>query len=119
MSQTRTKPRKTPKPSAQVNGAAPPAVEVFTLSEAAAYLRVTESDLMRLVTDQALPGRQFGTEWRFLKSAIQEWLRTPPVQGSREAVLSAAGIWKDDPLLEEELEEIYRRRREDPVGGRE
>ena len=27
------------------------------------------------MTDQALPGRQFGREWRFLKSAIQDWLR--------------------------------------------
>ena len=115
MSQTRAKPRKTPKPSPQVNGLAPPASEVFTLSEAAGYLRVSETDLMRLVTDQALPGRQFGTEWRFLKSAIQDWLRTPPKRGSREAILALAGAWKDDPLVEAELEEIYRKRREDLV----
>ena len=110
MAQTRSKPRKTPKPSAQANGQAGPAAEVFTLSEAAAYLRVTEADLMRLVDDQALPCRQFGTEWRFLKSAIQDWLRTPPKRGSREAVLSSAGSMKDDPYLMEELKEIYRKR---------
>src|ERR1017187_2327721 len=116
MSQTRSKPRKRPKAATPAaNGVMTPSTEVFTLSEAAAYLRVTEGDIMRLVGDQALPGRQFGAEWRFLKSAIQDWLRTPPKRGSREAVLSDAGIWKDDPLLEEELEEIYRRRREDPV----
>jgi excisionase family DNA binding protein len=115
MSQTRTKSRKSPKPSAPMNGLAGPGIEVFTLSEAAAYLRVSEADLMRLVHDQALPGRQFGTEWRFLKSAIQDWLRTPPKPGSREAILSVAGAWKDDPLVEAELAEIYRKRREDLV----
>ena len=119
MSQTRTKPRKTTPRSVRaepVNGSPPPATEVFTLPEAAAYLRVTETDLMRLVHDQALPGRQFGTEWRFLKSAIQDWLKTPPKPGSREAVLSSAGSMKDDPYLEEEVKEIYRKRREDLVG---
>ena len=110
MSQTRAKPRKPPKPAAPVNGVAAPATEVYMLSEAAAYLRVTEADLMRLVHDQALPGRQFGTEWRFLKSAIQDWLKTPPKAGTREAVLSTIGAWKDDPYVEEELKEIYRRR---------
>ncbi len=113
MSQTRAKPRK-PKVVAEpeANRAEAPATEVFNLSDAAAYLRVSEAELLCLVTDQALPGRQFGREWRFLKSAIQDWLRTPPKRGSREAILSVAGAWKDDPLVEEELKEIYRKRRE-------
>jgi excisionase family DNA binding protein len=115
MSQTRAKTPKRPKrtaqePSEQLNGPVAPAAEVLTLTEAAAYLRVSESDLMRLVHDQSLPGRRFGTEWRFLKSAIQDWLKTPPKPGSREAVLSTFGAWKDDPLVEEELKEIYRQR---------
>jgi excisionase family DNA binding protein len=115
MTQARTKSSKKPKPSAPANGKAESAAEVFTLSEAAAYLRVTEAELMQLVGGQALPGRQFGTEWRFLKSAIQDWLRTPPKRGSREAVLSTIGAWKDDPEVEEEIKEIYRKRREDLV----
>jgi excisionase family DNA binding protein len=113
MTRTRTKPRKAKE---QANGVALSLAEVFTLPEAAAYLRVTESDLMRLVHDQALPGRQFGTEWRFLKSAIQDWLKTPPKQGSREAVLSTAGAWKDDPEMVAETMAIYHKRREDLVG---
>ena len=116
MSQTGTKKPKKSKPSSDVNGTMAPAGEVFTLSEAAAYLRVTEEEFLRLVDNQSLPGRRFGTEWRFLKSAIQDWLRTPPKRGSREAVLSVAGAWKDDPFVEAELEEIYRKRREDLVG---
>jgi excisionase family DNA binding protein len=112
MSQTRTKPRKTKttSPAAPLNGVATAATEVLTFDEAAAYLRVTKTDLNRLICDQALPGRQFGTEWRFLKSAIQDWLKTPPKPGSREAILSVAGAWKDDPYIEEELKEIYRKR---------
>jgi excisionase family DNA binding protein len=114
MAHTRTKPRKAAS-SVPANGLAPASAEIFTLPEAAAYLRVSESDLVRLVHDQALPGRQFGTEWRFLKSAIQDWLRIPPKTGSREAVLSAAGAWKNDAFVEAELDEIYRKRRENLV----
>lgn len=115
MAQTRAKPKKTKKtPVASANGALPTA-EILNLAETAAYLRFTEAEVLRLVQDQALPGRQVGREWRFLKSAIQDWLRTPPKAGSREAVLSSLGAWKDDPLVEEELKEIYRKRREDLV----
>ena len=113
MSQTRTKSgKKKPAaaPMSSGNGQLPPSLEVFTLSDAAAYLRITEAELLRLVADQALPGRRFGTEWRFLKSAIQDWLKTPPKPGSREAVLSTYGSMKDDPHLMEELKEIYRKR---------
>jgi excisionase family DNA binding protein len=84
--------------------------EVLTLTEAAAYLRVSEADVVRLVQQQDLPGRLIGTEWRFLKSALPNWLQTPPAPGSAEAVLSAAGAWKDDPHLEVELKEICQRR---------
>jgi len=80
------------------------------LAEAAAYLRVSEEEVVRLVRQQELPGRLLGTEWRFLKAALQDWLRTPPRRGTWEAVLSVAGSMKDDPYLEHELKEIYKRR---------
>jgi excisionase family DNA binding protein len=118
MAQTRTKSRKPavkPESAESTNGSVAAPAEVLNLADAAAYLRVTESQLIQLVHDQALPGRRFGTEWRFLKAAIQDWLRTPPKRGSREAVLSTIGAWKDDPLVEEEIKEIYRKRREDLV----
>jgi excisionase family DNA binding protein len=86
------------------------AADVLTLAEAARYLRVPEAEVIRLVQQQDLPGRLLGADWRFLKSALQDWLRTPPARGSREAVLSVAGAWKNDPYLEEELKEIYERR---------
>jgi excisionase family DNA binding protein len=117
MAQTKTKPRK-PKATPSANGTVP-TQEVFTLSEAAAYLRVSEPDLMGLVTNQEVPGRRFGNQWRFLKSAIQDWLKTPPKRGSREAVLSTAGAWKDDPEMVAETMAIYDKRREDLVGDME
>jgi excisionase family DNA binding protein len=52
-----------------------PGVEVLTLPEVAAYLRVPEKAVLELVTRDALPGQQIGDEWRFLKRAVVEWLR--------------------------------------------
>jgi excisionase family DNA binding protein len=83
--------------------------DVLTLAEAAAYLRLPEADVLRLVGEQALPARCLGKEWRFLKAAIQQWLSTP-LKGSKEVWMALAGAWKDDPHVEDELEEIYERR---------
>lgn len=112
MSPTKTKSKKQPDNSPPETNAVPPApfAEVLTLAEAAAYLRVAEAAILRLVQQQNLPGRQIDGEWRFLKSALQDWLRTPPPRPSKEAVLSRVGSWKDDPYLDEELREIYRQR---------
>jgi excisionase family DNA binding protein len=85
---------------------------VFTLAEAAAYLRVAEADVLRMIQEQALPARQVGAEWRFFKTAIQHWLSSgsPPVPSNKEAWMALAGIWKDDPYVEDELKQIYRQR---------
>ncbi len=47
--------------------------------------------------------------WRFLKSAIDDWLRA---QDSRDILLQQAGALKDDPYLDELLATIYRERME-------
>lgn len=49
-----------------------PVSEVLTLAEAAAYLRVSEADVVNLVHAHNLPGRFTGSDWRFLKSAIPQ-----------------------------------------------
>ena len=74
-----------------------PGDEVLTLAEAADFLRVTPEDVVRSVGPFGLPGRQIGDQWRFLKSALQAWLATAPMPSSKEALLSLAGAWKDDP----------------------
>ena len=108
MAQAKTKP-KANKAAVPVG---PPKGEVFTLAEAAAYLRLPESEVVGLVHSQGLPGRLIGQEWRFLKAAVQQWLysggTTPEIR--KAAQLAVVGSWKDDPELETMVEEIYKRR---------
>lgn len=111
MPRTTTKPPKKAKAAAKPKVETPPpapAGEVLTLAEAAAYLRLPEAEVMRLTHTQGLPGRAVGDEWRFLKTALQDWLRTPPVRGSKEAMMSVIGSEKDDPFREEYLKELSR-----------
>jgi len=88
--------------------------EVFTLSEAASYLRLTESNLLELVHTQSLSARLAGSEWRFLKSAIQDWLSTgsSTPQSRKEAQLALAGKYRNDPDLLQICEEAYRKRKQ-------
>jgi excisionase family DNA binding protein len=95
---------------------APPPVngtvgDVLTLAEAAAYLRVPVSEMAALIEGQGLPARRVGEDWRILKAAIQDWLRTAPApRSSKQALLDMAGAFKDDPYLDEIVNEAYRRR---------
>jgi excisionase family DNA binding protein len=49
--------------------------QVLTLAEAAAYLRVSEDALSKVVADREIPAQKIGGEWRFLKGALADWLR--------------------------------------------
>jgi excisionase family DNA binding protein len=82
----------------------------MTLAEAAAFLRVSEDDVVSAVHLQELPGREIKGQWRFLKSSLRAWLATPTMPVGNEALLASIGAWKDDPYVEDELKEIYRRR---------
>ena len=92
-----------------VAGALTPAgaAEVLTLAETAAYLRVSEPEVLQMVRTQGLPCRQIGDGWRFLKTAVQSWLSAGP---AKKGLLSQLGAIKDDPYAEEMLKEIYQRR---------
>jgi excisionase family DNA binding protein len=83
---------------------------VLTLAEAAAYLRVAEQDVLRLVREQGLPGRQVGDDWRFLKVALDSWLATPAATEPGKFWQTHFGALKDDPYLAEIVREAYRRR---------
>jgi excisionase family DNA binding protein len=84
--------------------------EVLTLAEAAAYLRLPEAGVLRLVHTEKLPGRPVGQDWRFLKTALQDWLRTPALKPGKDAMRARIGSWKDDPDLDDMLKEIFRKR---------
>ncbi len=85
--------------------------DVLTLAEAATYLRTSLDEVIRLVREQGLPGRRVGEDYRFLKAAVQDWLRAPPsAAGKQEFWQTHFGALKGDPHLEEMLQEIYRQR---------
>jgi excisionase family DNA binding protein len=93
--------------------------EVLNLGEAAAFLRVSEQDVLRMIKEQGLPARQVGEDWRLLKAAIREWLRTgtPPRRSSKEALLAMAGSFKDDPDLDAIVKDAMRLRGRKEAGG--
>jgi excisionase family DNA binding protein len=106
MPRTKSKPR--PSQPAPANG---PMADVLTLSEAAAYLRLPEPEVLRLVHEQGLPARQVGPEWRFLLAAIRHWLSTgKPQESNKEAWKKLVGVWRDDPFFEDFLREINKGR---------
>jgi excisionase family DNA binding protein len=78
--------------------------EVFTLEEAANYLKLSSETIVRIAQQGRIPGRRIEDTWRFLKSAIDDWLRA---QDSRTMLLEQAGALKDDPYLDELLAMIY------------
>ena len=49
--------------------------EILTAPEAAAFLRVDESELLSAAVEGELPGRAIGDEWRFSRAALLAWLR--------------------------------------------
>jgi excisionase family DNA binding protein len=102
-------PRNGPLPGSGAELVDPP-YEVLTVSEAAAYLRVSEEDVLRLARLQELPGRRIGSDWRFLKAGLREWLRNPAHTAGKEALLALAGAWKDDPDIDEIVRQAHRRR---------
>ena len=108
-------PRAKPKPTAQPATVVQPngvVGDVMTLAEAAAYLRVSENDLIGAATTQGLPARMIGGEWRFTKAAIQQWLGTasPTTEMRKAAQMAIVGSCKDDPDLPGIVEDAMRRR---------
>jgi excisionase family DNA binding protein len=84
--------------------------DVLTLAEAAEYLRTSPEEVLRLVREQGLAGRRVGEDYRFLKAAVQEWLRAPTAPGREVFWQTHFGALERDPYFEELLREIYRRR---------
>ena len=48
--------------------------EILTRAEAAAYIRVSEKTLGELARAGRIPAQKVGREWRFLHSALENWL---------------------------------------------
>jgi len=78
--------------------------DVLTLEEAANFLRVSVQTAEELADRGTIPGRRIRDEWRFLKSALEDWLRRPDY---KQALLNQAGILRDDESLTELRNAIY------------
>lgn len=58
--------------------------EVMSLDELAVYLKVSKSTLYKLVQQGGFPGQKVGKQWRFHKSAVDDWLRANPQPARRD-----------------------------------
>jgi excisionase family DNA binding protein len=74
--------------------------DVMTLEEVAALLRLSEATVGHYAARLAIPGRQIGDQWRFSRTALEQWLRGPT---PKEVLLSQAGAFEND---KEELDEL-------------
>jgi excisionase family DNA binding protein len=84
-------------------GTIPRFEEVLTLAEAAEYLRISEQKLAELAADGGVPARRIGAEWRFLRKALDDWLRG----GSRP--VGEAWLFSPSWRLEELTDELLLR----------
>ena len=48
--------------------------EIMTLSEVAAYLKIAEKTVSRMITRGEIPCTKVASQWRFMKSMIDDWL---------------------------------------------
>ncbi|NJL30084.1 MAG: helix-turn-helix domain-containing protein [Thermoanaerobaculia bacterium] len=90
--------------------------DILTLSDAAGYLRLPVETVERQANQGSIPGRLIEGSWRFLRSALEDWLAR---RDSRQALLQQAGVFADDEKLADLRSTIYadRGRPEDEAGS--
>jgi excisionase family DNA binding protein len=81
--------------------------DVLTLEEVASYLRIPKEMIRREAARGRTPGRQLDDSWRFLKAAIDDWLRS---SDSRMSLLQQAGALAADETLPQLRAAIYAER---------
>jgi excisionase family DNA binding protein len=81
--------------------------DVLTLEEVADYLRLSKDMIERQASQGRIPGRRIEDTWRFLRAAIDDWLRR---HDSRTILLQQAGILAADDTLSELRATIYAKR---------
>ncbi len=77
---------------------------VFTLKEIAGYLKMPEEKIERQVLQGKIPGRRIEDEWRFLRTAVDDWLGS---YDTRAVLISQSGALADDEQLDELRARIY------------
>ena len=80
---------------------------VLTLDEAAHYLRLPKETIKEQADRGQIPGRRIKDTWRFLKDAIDDWLRS---RDGRAILLQQAGALANDETLPDLCAAIYAER---------
>lgn len=97
-------------------------IRVLSPREAAEYLRVPEATVIKEAAEGRLPGRKVGDDWRFLGGELVRWLyegtRPDTAKSKQDELLAVAGCFADDETLPAIVEEAYRLRELDKVGGK-
>ncbi len=85
---------------------------VLTLEETAAYLRLSPEVVAQEAIAGNIPGQQVNNTWRFLKTAIDDWLQN---RDQRAVLLRQAGVFANDKTLVELQAQIDRDRQTFPI----
>jgi hypothetical protein len=81
--------------------------DILTLEETSEYLRLPVETVLSQALKGNIPGRKVEDNWRFLKVAIDDWLRS---KNSRSVLLNQAGAFSDDDSLVQLRDNIYQAR---------
>ncbi|BAU09735.1 MerR family regulatory protein [Leptolyngbya sp. NIES-3755] len=87
---------------------------VLTLEETAAYLRLSPEVVEREAIAGNIPGQSVNSTWRFLKTAIDDWLQN---RDQRAVLLRQAGVFADDETLKSLQAQIDLDRQTNLVGN--
>ena len=63
-------------PAPAGGGGAAPAPDVMSPAEAAQYLKVTEADVMQMITEGTIKAKKIGSQFRISKSVLDEFLKS-------------------------------------------
>ncbi len=51
-------------------------LEILTLEDAAAYLRLSKRSVYRLLKEGKIPAKKIMHKWRFEREQLKEWIRS-------------------------------------------
>ena len=79
--------------------------DIMTLSEAAAFIRVSEKTLGEMARSRRIPSQKVGREWRFLRSALEEWFAggLHSEESVRKATEESGATTVEEPVVQYEL----------------
>jgi excisionase family DNA binding protein len=81
--------------------------DILTLEETSEYLRLPVETVLNQALKGNIPGQKIEDHWRFLRAAIDDWLRS---KNSRSVLLNQAGAFADDDSLAQLRDDIYHAR---------